>query len=75
MDELDIETAHIVGISMGGFIAQLLAANFEQTVSSTSDHGLADEQVEANRAALRGLSGQAGTSTGPDRSCNMEHSG
>jgi pimeloyl-ACP methyl ester carboxylesterase len=34
MDELDIETAHIVGISMGGFIAQLLAAQYPSRVLS-----------------------------------------
>ena len=37
MDELDIDTAHIVGMSMGGFIAQLLAAEYpSRVVSMTS---------------------------------------
>ena len=34
MDGLDIDTAHIAGISMGGFIAQLLAANYPSRVLS-----------------------------------------
>ncbi len=34
MDALDIDTAHVVGASMGGFIAQLLAANFPNRVLS-----------------------------------------
>lgn len=37
MDGLNIDKAHIVGISMGGFIAQLMAAEFpERTFSMTS---------------------------------------
>ena len=34
MDGLDIDRAHIVGISMGGFIAQLLAAKYPSRVLS-----------------------------------------
>ena len=34
MDELNIATAHIAGISMGGFIAQLLAAKYPSRVLS-----------------------------------------
>ncbi|MEN8692686.1 MAG: alpha/beta fold hydrolase [Desulfobacterales bacterium] len=34
MDELDIDRAHIAGISMGGFIAQLLAAKYPSRVLS-----------------------------------------
>ncbi len=34
MDGLDIDTAHIVGISMGGFITQLLAAKYPSRVLS-----------------------------------------
>lgn len=34
MDGLDIDTAHIVGISMGGFIAQLLAAKYPSRMLS-----------------------------------------
>ena len=34
MDELDIDRAHIAGISMGGFIAQLLAAKYPFRVLS-----------------------------------------
>ncbi|CAB1076807.1 Beta-ketoadipate enol-lactone hydrolase (EC [Olavius algarvensis Delta 1 endosymbiont] len=37
MDKLDIETAHIAGISMGGFITQLLAVQYpERVISMTS---------------------------------------
>ena len=46
MDELDIETAHVIGISMGGFIAQLLAAKYPTRVLSMasimSGSGLVD---------------------------------
>jgi pimeloyl-ACP methyl ester carboxylesterase len=34
MDGLDVDTAHIVGISMGGFIAQLLASKYPSRVRS-----------------------------------------
>jgi pimeloyl-ACP methyl ester carboxylesterase len=34
MDELEIEAAHIAGISMGGFIAQLMAAKYPTRVLS-----------------------------------------
>jgi len=34
LDQLDIEQAHIVGISMGGMIAQILAAEYPDRVSS-----------------------------------------
>ena len=34
MDGLTIDSAHIVGISMGGFIAQLLAAEYSSRVLS-----------------------------------------
>jgi len=36
LDALGIETVHFVGLSMGGFIAQLLAANYPQRISSLS---------------------------------------
>ena len=46
MDELEIGTAHIIGISMGGFIAQLLAAKYPTRVLSMtsimSGSGLVD---------------------------------
>lgn len=34
MDELEIEKAHFIGVSMGGMISQLVAANHQQRVSS-----------------------------------------
>ena len=34
LDELDVETAHIVGASMGGMIAQNIAASFQNRVRS-----------------------------------------
>ncbi len=58
-----------------GSLARQMVASFDQTVSSTSDHGLDEQQVEANRAALRELCELHGTSTGPNQSCTMDHSG
>jgi 3-oxoadipate enol-lactonase len=34
LDALDIEKVHFIGLSMGGFIAQLLAANYSDRISS-----------------------------------------
>ncbi len=49
MDGLDIDKAHIVGISMGGFIAQLLAAKYPSRVLSMtsimSSSGLVDSTL------------------------------
>ncbi len=46
MDELDIETAHIAGISMGGFIAQLLAAKYPARVLSMTSIMSGSGQVD-----------------------------
>ena len=34
LDELDIDEAHILGISMGGMIAQLIASNYPAKVKT-----------------------------------------
>ena len=49
----------------------VLEQNFEQTLSVTSDHGLSESQVLANREALTRLRQMHGTSTAPELSCNM----
>jgi pimeloyl-ACP methyl ester carboxylesterase len=46
MDELDIETAHIIGISMGGFIAQLLAAKYPSRLLSMTSIMSGSGQVD-----------------------------
>lgn len=51
----------------------VLEQNFEQTLSATSDHGLSESQVLANREALTRLRQMYGTSTAPELSCNMSH--
>jgi hypothetical protein len=56
-------------------LVESLARRFEEIVPSASEHGLADGQIEANRMALRRLFAVHGTSTAPDLSCTMEHSG
>jgi pimeloyl-ACP methyl ester carboxylesterase len=47
MDGLDIDSAHIVGMSMGGFIAQLLAAKYPSRVLSMTSIMSASEPVDA----------------------------
>jgi pimeloyl-ACP methyl ester carboxylesterase len=47
MDGLDIESAHIAGISMGGFIAQLLAAKYPSRVLSMTSIMSGSEPVDA----------------------------
>jgi hypothetical protein len=52
-----------------------MVASFDEMVASTSEHGLDEAELEANRTALRRLCELHGTSTGEDQSCTMEHSG
>jgi hypothetical protein len=59
-------------------VAELVAeleSRFEQTVAAASTHGLDAAQIEANRKELERLRRVHGTSTGPDLSCTIEHSG
>ena len=52
-----------------------LKEKFAETVPAASEHGLSDSEADANLAALERLEALHGTSTGPDLSCTMEHSG
>lgn len=59
LDALAIEQAHIVGASMGGMIAQLIAANYPQRslsltsiMSTTGNRSLPRADTEATRALL-----------------------
>ena len=61
MDALDIESAHLVGVSMGGMISQLLAIHEPQRVksltsimSTTSDRKLPGPTKALNRHFMRG---------------------
>ncbi len=56
-------------------LVESLGRRFAETVPGTSEHGLGEEQVEANWAALGRLSRLHGSSTEPSLSCTMEHSG
>jgi hypothetical protein len=56
-------------------LVDALERQFDETVSRASAQGLNDRQIQANRAALERLSRIHGTSTGPELSCTMEHSG
>jgi pimeloyl-ACP methyl ester carboxylesterase len=46
MDGLDLDKAHIVGISMGGFISQLLAAKYPQRVRSMTSIMSASGEID-----------------------------
>jgi hypothetical protein len=52
-----------------------LKQRFAEIVPGESEHGLSDSEAQANLAALDRLEALHGTSTGPDVSCTMEHSG
>ena len=52
-----------------------LGRNFEEIVAAGSAQALGAERIAANREALAGLSRLHGTSTLPELSCTMEHSG
>lgn len=52
-----------------------LGRNFEEIVASGSAQGLGAERIKSNREALAGLSRLHGTSTLPELSCTIEHSG
>ena len=52
-----------------------LVDRFEQTLSATSEHGLHEDEIQANFAALKALEGLYGTSTGPGFSYTMTNRG
>ena len=60
LDHLDVDSAHVVGISMGGYIAQEMAIHHPRRVlsltsvmSSTGAHGIGEPSPEGNRALFR----------------------
>jgi pimeloyl-ACP methyl ester carboxylesterase len=65
MDALEIQQAHIVGISMGGAIAQLIAIDYPQRILSlttiAADSGNPDLPVIANPEAFAGVPPQPAT--------------
>lgn len=52
-----------------------LVDRFEQTLSDASGHGLDEEEIQSNFAALQALEGLHGTSTGPGFSYTMTFRG
>ena len=52
-----------------------LKRRFEEIVPEASAHGLSDSETRANLDSLERLEALHGTSTAPDVSCTMEHSG
>lgn len=61
MDRLDIAAAHVIGFSMGGMIAQLLAATAQQRVlsltslMSSGGQGFVESRPEAHDAMARSI--------------------
>jgi len=52
-----------------------LRQRFAEIVPSASGHGLSEAQVQTNLDALERLEALHGTSTAPELSCTMDHSG
>jgi hypothetical protein len=52
-----------------------LRERFTEIVPATSEHRLSEAEIQVNLAALARLEALHGTSTGPDVSCTIEHSG
>jgi len=67
-----------VRFGFGADSASLVASlrqRFAEIVPSASGHGLSEAQVQTNLDALERLEALHGTSTAPELSCTMDHSG
>jgi hypothetical protein len=67
-----------VRFGFGSDARSLVAAlrqRFTEIVPAASEHRLSEAEIQVNLAALAKLEALHGTSTGPDLSCTIEHSG
>lgn len=74
LDALGIEQAHIVGVSMGGMIAQVIAARYPQRVLTLTSIMSSSGNRKVSRAkprALKALLGQPSDAKDPDKA--VEH--
>jgi len=74
-DSLVLQAVRFGFSSNAESLVATLEDRFRQTLSAASEHGLDEDQIQANFEALEVLSGLHGTSTGPNFSYTMEHSG
>ncbi len=65
---LDIPRAHVVGLSMGGMIAQVVAATLPGTRAEPDVHHVVERQPQGVPAAARREAGVAQQAAGPGRS-------